>query len=350
MVAARADLVQVLILDDQLVQREGIARVVEATGTMCVAGMANTAEKAMDILRQKRIDLALVDLVLGKKRGIAVGRAMRRLQPNLKVIIYTRERSMVLAAEIFWARKKPARAGLQGYILTRNISSSRYIQHVYDQIVRTGHYIDREVLEWHYKLTEFEPLTPREEECALLVADGFSNREIAQRMVISHRRVENIVSSLYLKFRILGDPGNPGRRVLLAEAVKLLYSLRPPRRPLSVLLIDDKNEQRAYLLRKLAGDDRLQVIAEANSGQRGLELVRQKKPDIVLVDVHLPDVDGFKVTRQILRECPQTKVIMNSAARSRTYEEEAHQAGAVAFIPKSQISAATVYELCYADF
>jgi DNA-binding NarL/FixJ family response regulator len=350
MLAATDDQVQVLILDDQLVQREGIARVVEATDTMCVAGVAGSAESALEILRQRRIDLALVDLVLRGKRGIAVGRAMRWLQPALKVIIYTREKSMVLAAEIFWARKKPARVGLQGYILTRNISSSRYLERVYDQIVHTGHYIDREVLEWHYKLTEFEPLTPREEECALLVAEGLSNDDIARRMVISSRRVENLVSSLYFKFQILGHPGNPGRRVLLSEAVKLLYGPRPARHPLRVLLIDDSGEQRAYLLEKLAGDDRLRVIAEAPDGATGLELASQKQPDVVLVDVQLPDMDGFKVTRQILRQCPQARVVVHSAARSRIYAEEAQRAGAVAFLPKRQVTAATLFELCFPDF
>jgi DNA-binding NarL/FixJ family response regulator len=347
--AERPDLVRALILDDQLVQREGIARVIEATGTMRVVGVADTAERALDILRSEPIDLALVDLVLRRQRGIAVGRAMRRLQPNLEVIIYTHEKSMVLAADIFWARRNSAQPGLQGYILTRNISSSRYLQHVHDQIVRTGHYIDREILEWHYKLTEFEPLTPREEECALLMADGLSNQEIAQRMVISRRRVENIISALYLKFRILGHPGNPGRRVLLAEAVRLLYSRRRMHRPLSVLIIDDRSDQRAYLRRELAGDGRLQVVAEAGSGQLGLDLVRRKEPDVVLVDVHLPDLDGFRVTRRILRARPQTKVILHSAAHSLTYEEEARQAGAVALLPKSQIDAATVYELCCPD-
>jgi DNA-binding NarL/FixJ family response regulator len=81
-------------------------------------------------------------------------------------------------------------------VLTEHIFSSNHLEAIYDTILRTGYYVDPEVLEWHYRLSEFEPLTPREEECALLVADGRSNREIADRMVLSRRRVENLVGAV----------------------------------------------------------------------------------------------------------------------------------------------------------
>jgi DNA-binding NarL/FixJ family response regulator len=116
-----------------------------------------------------------------------------------------------------------------------------------------------------------------------------------------------------------------------------------------VLIIEDQDEQRANLRWILTRDDRLQVVAEASSGQLGIELARQTKPDIVLVDVHLSDWDGFKVTRQILRERPQTKVIMNSADPSPTYEQAAFGAGAVALLPKRQINADAVCDLCFPD-
>jgi len=189
--------IHVLILDDGLVQRDGIARVVEDAKAMTVAGMAATGQEALVILRERPVDLALVDLVLGDRRsGVEVGREMRRMRPELNVIIYTKQKGMVLAAEILWERKTGGQPKLQGYVLTEHIFSSRHLEAIYDTILRTGYYVDPEVLEWHYRLSEFEPLTPREEECALLVADGRSNREIADRMVLSRRRVENLDSGL----------------------------------------------------------------------------------------------------------------------------------------------------------
>jgi DNA-binding NarL/FixJ family response regulator len=262
------------------------------------------------------------------------------------VIIYTHEKSMVLAADIFWSNKESGQPALQGYILTGNIIGGHYLHQIYQQVITTGHYIDREVLEDHYRLEEFETLTPREEECAILVADGTSNDDISRKMGISSHRVENIISNLYLKFRILGDPGNPGRRVLLAESIQILYSHRSLSQPLTVVIIDDQEAQRARLRRKLCDDQRFKVIGEAEDGKQGLEMVRQKNPDVVLIDICLPDLDGFHLTRQILKEFPQTLVIVNSASASPVYEEEAKAAGGIAMLPKQKITAASVYNLC----
>jgi DNA-binding NarL/FixJ family response regulator len=338
--------IAVLILDDQLIQREGVARVVEVTGTMRVAGAVGTAEEAFQLLRAAPIDLALVDLVLRGSRGIDVGRAMRRLRPELKVIIYTREKSMVVAAEILRERKDLAQPGLQGYILTRNISDSHYVQEVYDQVLEQGHYIDPDVLRWHYRFAEIEGLTPREEECALLVAKGLGNHEIARRMVISHRRVESLVNALYLKFHVLGDPGDPGRRVLLAEGVRLLYGHRVQSQTFNVLLVEDHADVRARLRQALEEDGRLHIVGEAGDGRQAVDLANKLKPDVVLVDMHLPDGDGFQITRRILDAHPHVKVIMQSAEAGPTYEDAARRAGALALLAKSRLTADAIVELC----
>ena len=117
---------------------------------------------------------------------------------------------MVLAADIFWSNKSTGDPGLHGYILTGNIIGAGYLQHIFEQILRTGHYIDPEVLEDNLRLAEFDPLTPREEECALLLAFGLSNDDISLNLGVSRHRIENMITNLYLKFRILGEPGNPG--------------------------------------------------------------------------------------------------------------------------------------------
>ena len=339
-------MIRVLILDDGLVQREGIARVVEDTKVMAVVGMAATPQEALAILRARPIDLALVDLVLGNHRsGVEVGRAMRRIRPELKVIIYTKQKGMVLAAEILWEKKKGKQPKLQGYVLTENIFSSRHLKAICDSILRTGYYIDPEALEWHYRLSEFEPLTPREEECALLVAEGYGNQEIAKQMVLSQKTVENLIGTLYLKFHIPGDPRNPARRVLLAEAIKMVYGLRWPGRKLTVLLVDDNQDDLCHLREMLGQDGRFEVISEATSGRRGIELARSKKPDLALVDVRMDGLDGFQTTERITAGQPGTRVILISVRKSRAYAEEARRVGAVAYLPKSELTADAIYKL-----
>ena len=345
----KKDKISVLILDDQLVQREGISRVIESSESMRIAGIASTSHEAMEVLKSEAFDLALIDLVLKNEQGTDVGRAMRKVRPDLKVIIYTREKSMVLAAEIIKKSKETSKPGLHGYILTRKISSSHYLLEVYKQILQTGYYIDPEVLRWHYQLEELEPLTPREEECAILVASGMSNSEIANRMVISLHRVENLINALYLKFRILGEPGDPGRRVLLAEGIKLLYSNRLSAylSKLKILIIEDQEAQRIRLSSEFAASGQFEFIAEAKTGQKGTELAVEKKPDIVLTDVNLPDIDGFQVTRKILHELPLTKVIVMSSDSSSTFISEAIHVGALGFLPKNQVNIDNIMRLCY---
>jgi DNA-binding NarL/FixJ family response regulator len=164
--------ITVLILDDQLVQRNGIAHVVKGVRGMEVIGTFGISEEAMALMKNRRIDLALVDLVLENGRdGISVGHAMRRLQPSVKVVIYTRENSMVLAAEIFREVKNKSGPGLQGYLLTRNITSSSFILNVYGEIVRKGYYMDQEVLKCHYQLSELEPgFSPSNIRCMIAAA------------------------------------------------------------------------------------------------------------------------------------------------------------------------------------
>jgi len=341
--------ISVLILDDQLVQREGISRVLESSESMRITGIAATSDEAMELLKSEVFDLALIDLVLKNNQGTDVGRAMRKIRPDLKVIIYTREKSMVLAAEIIKKSKEPSEPRLHGYILTRKISSAQYLLEVYEQILQMGYYIDPDVLRWHYRLEELDPLTPREEECAILVARGMSNSEIANRMVISLRRVENLINALYLKFRILGEPNDPGRRVLLAEGIKLLYSNRQFTfySKLKFLIIEDQEAQRARLSSEFAASGQFEFIAEAKTGQKGIELAVEKRPDIVLTDVNLPDIDGFQVTRKILRSLPQVKIIMMSSDSSSTYISEAIHVGALGFLPKNQVNIDSVMKLCY---
>jgi DNA-binding NarL/FixJ family response regulator len=314
---------------------------------MHVAATAGTADEAYQVFETTKIDLALIDLALGGELGTAIGRSLRQLQPNLIVIIYTREKSMVLAAEILKERKDIDQPGLQGYILTRNISSSLYLQSIFEQILANGYFIDPDVIRWHYELAKIEPLTHREEECALMVDEGLGNKEIARRMGISKRRVENIVSNLYLKFQIIGDPGDPARRVLLAEGVKLLYSQNASFSSINVLIIDNNREYLDYLTQEINEKKRLKVIGTAETGQAGINLALQKEPDIVLIDINLPDMNGFQVARQILDERPKTKVILQSADPNKIYLDETHRIGAAGLLPKNKVTAGAVIELCF---
>ncbi len=81
--------------------------------------------------------------------------------------------------------------------------------------------------------------------------------------------------------------------------------------------------------------DSLEVVAEAADGQEALELSRSFRPDLVLMDVRMPRMDGLEATRAIKGELPRTIVLMMSASEEPTHMTEAIKAGATGYVLKS---------------
>jgi DNA-binding NarL/FixJ family response regulator len=108
-------------------------------------------------------------------------------------------------------------------------------------------------------------------------------------------------------------------------------SVDNPPPPIRVVVADDHPILRHGLRGVLAIEPGLEVVGEAVDGGEAIELVRNLAPDVVLVDVHLPIVDGFSVTRQIKRDQPNTAVILLDANEDEEDLFEAIKVGAAAF-------------------
>jgi DNA-binding NarL/FixJ family response regulator len=84
----------------------------------------------------------------------------------------------------------------------------------------------------------------------------------------------------------------------------------------------------------LSGEDGLEVIAEANDGQQALVLCRELRPDLVLMNVRMPVMDGLQATRKIKDEMPNTSVMMFTMHENPDYLFEAVKAGAAGYVLK----------------
>jgi two-component system, NarL family, response regulator LiaR len=107
-----------------------------------------------------------------------------------------------------------------------------------------------------------------------------------------------------------------------------------PHKVARLLIADDHALVREGLRTMLSGEDNIEVIAEANDGQQALTLCREHKPDLVLMDVRMPVMDGLEATRKIKQEMPKTSVMMVTMHENPDYLFEAVKAGAAGYVLK----------------
>jgi DNA-binding NarL/FixJ family response regulator len=98
--------------------------------------------------------------------------------------------------------------------------------------------------------------------------------------------------------------------------------------------VDDHELARAGLRTLLSGERGLEVVGEATNGAEALTLCHRLQPDLVLMDVRMPDVDGLAATRAIKRETPTTSVILFTVYENPDYLVEALKAGAAGYLLK----------------
>jgi DNA-binding NarL/FixJ family response regulator len=251
--------IPVIVIDDTAVKRRGVCDFVEETPLLLLHAQTDDAASTLQLVEalceEQRVQsqnpkltgwLVLSDLRLGSDNGVVLGRSLLELAPGLRVVIYTQDPSWTLASEVFrreYTRRGTLRnatrragrpQGLHGYALFNNIEPD-YLERIATTVVRRNEtFIDPEVLQYLLKKLRGQRLTPRQEECASLIAQGLSNDEIALRMGFYNSKgepnvgpLENVVSELYNFFSIYGAPSDPGRRVLLAHAYEAYTGARP---------------------------------------------------------------------------------------------------------------------------
>jgi DNA-binding NarL/FixJ family response regulator len=105
-------------------------------------------------------------------------------------------------------------------------------------------------------------------------------------------------------------------------------------RRVRVLLVDDEPMFLAAVRALLELDGRVEVVGATDNGAQALELARTERPDVVLVDLALPEMDGFETTRRLLASEPSMKVIAVSGLSDGHAEAAARAAGATTFLFK----------------
>jgi DNA-binding NarL/FixJ family response regulator len=191
-------MIRVFLLDDHEVVRRGLAELLQHEGDIEVVGESGSAPEAARRIPALRPDVAILDARLPDGNGIDVCRDVRAVDPTIKGLILTSyEDDEALFAAIM--------AGASGYVLkqihgTDLVDAIRRVaagQSLLDPAV-TARVLER-IRKGPEQPDELKDLTDQERKILLHVAEGLTNREIAERMFLAEKTVKNYVSSLLAK-------------------------------------------------------------------------------------------------------------------------------------------------------
>ena len=196
------DTVNILIVDDHTLFRTGVRKMLEAEGDMCVVGEAATGREALEQARELVPDVILMDIRMPDLDGVKAARVLHREMPHVGIIFVT----MFEDDEFVF---QGLQAGGRGYILKDADPDTmlRAIRAVAHGESLLGATIAQKVMRQFSALSNkqtvlFDDLTPREVEVLKLIAEGMSNKEIAEELVISEKTVKNHINNIFSKLHI----------------------------------------------------------------------------------------------------------------------------------------------------
>ncbi len=198
------DQITVLLVDDHKMVRQGVRAFLQAQPDILVVAEAENGAAAVTAVAEHAPDVVLMDLIMPDIDGVAATRQVKQVSPRTQIIVLT---SYHQDEHIFPA----IRAGALSYLL-KNIDPEALADAVRKaaagEAVLHPRVAARVVQELHGSRTDtlnpFTELSDREMEVLLLIADGLSNSDIAERLVISEKTVKSHVSNILSKLH-LGD-------------------------------------------------------------------------------------------------------------------------------------------------
>jgi DNA-binding NarL/FixJ family response regulator len=192
---------RVLLVDDHELVRQGIAAMLSAAGDVQIVGNARSGREALEVARRELPDIVLMDVKMPDMDGLEATRKIKEERPRTAVIMLTMHDNPTYLRDA-------VRAGAAGYLL-KDVSKDELIDAI-RQVATGGAFIESQMLKG--MLSEMKPsgqaapaaknLTKRESEILSLVAEGMSNREIAEKLVLSPETVKSHVAAILEKLNV----------------------------------------------------------------------------------------------------------------------------------------------------
>jgi DNA-binding NarL/FixJ family response regulator len=203
---AKPTVIRVLIADDHTLVRQGIRMLIEAQPDLKVVGEASDGAEVVRLARELSPDLVVMDIAMPEMDGLEATRAIKRDQPTVQILVLT----MHEGEDYFF---KILSAGAAGYVLKRAAASdliaavhavARGEVFLYPAVAKklVADYLSRVQSAEHSARASYDGLTAREREVLTLVAEGLSNREIAERLTVSLSTVQTHYAHIVEKLNL----------------------------------------------------------------------------------------------------------------------------------------------------
>lgn len=186
--------VRILLVDDHAMLLDGIKNVLDKEHDYVVAGMAGSAEQALEFLKRNEVDLIITDFNMPGMDGLSLVHTVKRIQPNIKTIVLSMHDETHLVKEIL-------RAGVNGYVLKKDTHQEllKAIEEVCAGRIYLSGDINKILITNLQNPDEGKLLTDREREILKLIAREYSNKQIAEELFISERTVETHRKNIFKK-------------------------------------------------------------------------------------------------------------------------------------------------------
>src|SRR5919204_3910925 len=107
---------------------------------------------------------------------------------------------------------------------------------------------------------------------------------------------------------------------------------------ITILLADDHTVVRQGLRALLEAEEDMSVVGEADNGRQAVQMAKHLQPDVIVMDIGMPSLNGLEATRQISRENPKSKVLILSSYSDDEYVQQLTEAGAIGYLIKQTAS------------
>jgi DNA-binding NarL/FixJ family response regulator len=202
--AAESKQYRIVLVEDHSIAREGLAQLINHQPGLTIVGKANTAAKALDLVRANKPDLVILDVTLPKTSGLELIKQIKCEKANLPMLVISMHDEALYS-------ERTLRAGARGYIMKKEPSEkillaiNRVLKgeiYVSDRMKQKmlQHFVNGQVLS--EDSSPLDHLSDRELEVFQFLGNGFSTRQIAEHLNLSIKTIESYRENLKLKLNL----------------------------------------------------------------------------------------------------------------------------------------------------